>query len=353
MNEHQSILEQMLQDMDTADALYRPTQFWRIAADRLIDEVERKGLNRFRSMAGPLSYFVPTYGFPGFHADNARFDNVRSALSQLSLGDSRCMLHLERLLSGEAQAESDYRVLVAADRGGAPHLDQFSESEVGEPIEQFKFDGRLFSRSSLNYLIGLAFLKIHCDLSDVKVVLEIGGGFGSLGEILLSDARNNYFYVDVDIPPTIHVATRYLTTLYGAAAVLGYKAAREMDCISLAEVAQVHKAAMLASWQLPKLVGTIDLFVNFISFQEMEPEIVRNYLAQVDRLCTRFVLLRNIREGKAKSVSKDALGVREPTIGGMYDMFLQNYTLKSVNTMPFGYQTVDGFHSELRLYERR
>ena len=182
-------------------------------------------------------------------------------------------------------------------------------------------------------------------------MLEIGAGFGSLGEILLSDERNECLYVDVDIPPTIQVATYYLASVFGEKAVLDYQAARAMGVVDLADVSRSHKAAMLATWQLPKVVGKVDLFVNFISFQEMEPDVVRNYLSHVGRLGARYVLLRNLREGKAKAKSAKDVGVCDPVLGGMYDSFLARYRLLATNTVPFGYLTVDGFHSELRLYE--
>ena len=51
-------------------------------------------------------------------------------------------------------------------------------------------------------------------------------------------------------------------------------------------------------WQIEKLKGKIDLFVNFISFQEMEPEVVKNYLLKVINLKPKYILLRNLREGK-------------------------------------------------------
>jgi putative sugar O-methyltransferase len=345
-------LDEMLADMSSASELYKPTQFWQAALAPLIEELSSEALHRFRSMPGPLDFFVPTYGFPGYHADPETFTSVRAALDGLRLSDRRCLSHLERLLSGEAQAEADFRVLVAADEERSPFLSRFSESSVGAPLEQFTFDGRRFSRSSLNYLTGLAFLKRHCDTSQIRAVVEIGAGFGSLGEILLTDPRNECFYVDVDIPPTVHAATYYLSRVFGDDAVLDYRAAKSMDVIDLKQVSRSHRAAAIATWQLPKVTGLVDLFVNFISFQEMEPAVVRNYLAHVDRLQSRYVLLRNLREGKAKARSANDVGVQEPIRGEMYDGFLDRYRLRATNTVPFGYRTVDGFHSELRLYER-
>jgi hypothetical protein len=185
----------------------------------------------------------------------------------------------------------------------------------------------------------------------VRTALEIGGGFGSLGEILLSDARNDVFYIDVDIPPTIHCAHHYLAGVFGEGAVLGYAATRDEPTLDIPSIRSEYRAATLAAWQLPRLQGTVDLLVNFISFQEMEPDVVRNYLREADRLKARYVLLRNLLEGKARK--KDGtVGVIEPITGGMYDEYLEGYRLAATNTVPFGYRTVDGFHSELRLYER-
>ena len=58
---------------------------------------------------------------------------------------------------------------------------------------------------------------------------------------------------------------------------------------------KLRKITCLSSWQIEKLLGKIDIFVNFISFQEMEPKVVRNYINHVIRLSPKFILLRNLR----------------------------------------------------------
>jgi hypothetical protein len=79
--------------------------------------------------------------------------------------------------------------------------------------------------------------------------MEIGGGFGTLGEVMAAGGIENFRYIDLDIPPTSFVAQSYF--------------------------------------------------------------------------------------------------------GEDYDDFLMNYDRIATNVYPFGYRTVDGFHSELRLYKRR
>jgi len=129
-----------------------------------------------------------------------------------------------------------------------------------------------------------------------------------------------------------------------------YRQTRELDRIPVPSAPQ---QMVLCPWQLPSVEGKIDLFVNFISFQEMEPHVVENYLQHVDRLTARFVLLRNLREGKPVKSEQRKYGVDKPILGSDYDALLPGYELMATNVYPFGYRTVDGFHSELRLYRRR
>ena len=68
----------------------------------------------------------------------------------------------------------------------------------------------------------------------------------------------------------------------------------------------------MCSWQIEKLIGKIDVFINFISFQEMEPEVVKNYIKHVQRLSPKFILLRNLKEGK-QIRTKRSIGVLKQT----------------------------------------
>ena len=145
------------------------------------------------------------------------------------------------------------------------------------------------------------------------------------------------------------VASYYLANQPGSN-LIPYGETRNVDYISFPDL---KSQAVLCPWQLPLLQGSADLFVNFISFQEMEPHVVRDYLYHADRLNCGFVLLRNLREGKQRRSERVTYGVETPTVGNDYDRFLPNYRLVATNVIPFGFRTIDGFNSELRLYERR
>lgn len=334
-------------DANMQSGLYRPTYFWHGASSRIVNEICTNGIECFRSLPEILSYFSPTYGSPGNGYTAQQSSDLLEIFCEKNPQDTKSQLALKQFLNGEMQALSDYRVLLASDEPDKlPYLHTFSESSVGKPIEQFEFDNRRFSRSSLNYLLGLAMLKKHLDGDIPCTVMEIGGGFGTLGEVLTSADIENLRYIDIDIPPTSYVAQYYLCEILGKENVATYAETRDLPII---EIDTLPTASVFCPWQIEKLQGKVDLFVNFISFQEMEPHIVENYLDQVKRLDARWILLRNLREGKQVKMGKNSVGVEKPILTDNYLDILEGYELIERNVFPFGYKTVDGFHSELLL----
>lgn len=350
VNDRYPELALALTDMQGQNPLYRPTAFWDAASQEIAAELSEHGLEQFRRLPKPLSFFAPTYGPPGSSLSQDQVEDLEKRFREEYPDAKKQQLRLSFLFGGEAEALADYRVLIAADDPSRlPALDRFSESDFGAPVEHFEFEGRRFSRSALNYLLGLAFLKKHLGGEVPRTVLEIGGGFGTLGEVLASSGIEGLRYVDLDIPPTSFVAQNYLTAVLGEAHVSTYAQTREREEI---EIDSLRQTSVLCAWQIEKLRGQVDLFVNFISFQEMEPHIVRNYLSHVARLGTRWVLLRNMREGKQKRAAGHHVGVDTPILGDDYLAMLPGYELVARNVLPFGYRTVDGFHSELLLLRK-
>jgi len=340
----------VLQNLDSADAIYQPTSFWMETVDSIGPQLRDGGVARFRSHSGCGKFFCPTYLIESLSAFDP--DITKTFVGELEangLGRKQKAL-LQQLLVGHHLALADYRAYLAGDVDvGSLNLSHASESALGEPAGQCEFDGRVFSRSMLNYLNLLVFLKRNVDCSGIKHVLEIGGGFGTLGEILISDPDREYTYVDLDIPPTIYPASWYLDQVAGDqfASAIDFKEGE----ISFSQIES--KSCVFPTWYLPRLRGSFDLFVNSISFQEMEPRVVRNYAAQIARLQCRYVLLRNLREGKPKKNSSSASPcVEEPVVSESYDQIFaaEGYRLIGENVHPFGFATADGFHSEIRLY---
>ena len=345
-----AMLELALAKMKAQKPIYQPTAFWAAASERIAQELTNVGMAQFRRIPTATSYFVPNYSGPASGLSHAQAEMLTLALHDKHPSSSKAHQALKHFISGRQAALADYRVLLASDRPKQlPMLQAFSENEYGQPLEQFVWNGQRYSRSSLNYLLGLCFLKAHLGADVPRTVLEIGGGFGTLGEIWAQSNIPGWKYIDIDIPPTQFVADQYLKAVLGRDQVTGFDDVPEAQDIS---IYQLRPASVLCSWQIEQLQGEVDLFVNFISFQEMEPDVVANYLHHVDRLQSRWVLLRNMREGK--QIQKDGhVGVKTPIRSDDYVHMLPNYQLVARNVHPFGYETVDGFHSELQLFKRK
>ena len=343
------ILNLMNEDVKNADPLYQPTKFWATRAQLVESGWREYGLENFRCKGYGVGMFVPSYGMKSYVPMDKGLNGVKEfVIDQFPDPNfyNKVSHYIEYSFSGEAEALADYRVLRAADSEIKPFL-TVSESQVGNPRDQYCFDGKYYSRSMLNYLLGLCFLKKHCDTSKIESVMEIGGGYGTLGEILLGDERNNAFYINFDIPPTGAVSSYYLSEVLDKKRIGDYLDLKEAEEHNISELRAQYDVVNLPAWEIEKLTGSVDLFVNFISFQEMEPEVVSNYAKKVEAVNPTYILLRNIREGKrANNVDKQIFGED-------YDSFFENYKLVATNVIPFGFRTMDNFNSELRLYTKK
>jgi putative sugar O-methyltransferase len=334
-----ALLDQMLAAMERAPELYRPTNFWQTGLRGIVEDLRSRGVETFRSHPSARVMYVPTY------TENSRL--LRLAGEVLRRRGVPGVPTLRWRLLNHQQAWFDHAVATGLDPDGGLNLRGATESTVGSPVEQFTFDGLRYSRSFLNYLRGLVFFKRVVPDADVRRVLEIGGGYGTLGEILLQG--NDVTYVDVDIPPVGFVAGWYLQQVFGRDRIAAWDETRDLTTIDLDTL---DRSAVLAPWQLPQVTGQVDLFVNFISFQEMEREVVENYVAQVERLGARWVLLRNSRDGK-QTGGPGELGVREPVKRADYlDMF-SGYELVASDFRLFGHRQPSGFRSEVMVFARR
>ncbi len=352
MNTKYKLLNTMINDMQGQSDLYKPTMFWELASQRVIKALEVDSISNFRNLTTCRYYFVPGYSAVEYLDNKKKYDPTIDKFNEI-VGDKRFVTRLKRLFTGEATAFSDYRVLLSSNLDKPPYTNLVSESKIGNPIEQVTFNERNFSRSFLNYMLGLNFLKQTVDTTNIKTVMEIGGGFGTLGEILLKDKRNNAFYINADIPPIGFVSSYYLQEVLGKENVADYENTKDLEVLNIEELKQKYDAINICSWQVPKLKGQLDLFVNFISFQEMEPEVVKNYCNYVDKLEPKYLLLRNMQEGKKVRSNEHNAGVKKPILGDDYNDFFPNYQFVDSDSEVFGFTTEDGFHSQLRIYKRK
>jgi putative sugar O-methyltransferase len=294
--------KQLLEGVRDCDPIYRPTNFWTPGLRDILADLEERGLDGFKSWPTAGFWFYPGYGRPLAPGTvDKTFKRAVKANPALT------RLWWLRSLNGFREAVRDFDAArLAWDQSRWPfELDGFGESAVGRPVRHYALteqDDVRWGKPYLNYLLCLAALSRHVD-SPPRHFLEIGGGFGVLGEILMQrdqEAR----YVNLDIPPLLTVASYYLTTLFG-------------DRVLVPDVTgsgplDLPGSACLPNWRLPDVRGPFDVFVNSFSFQEMEPHVVDHYLDMVTDLGVTYVVSLNSRDGKRRAAAGTEGGVLEP-----------------------------------------
>lgn len=288
-----SSLRLAFDQMKSADELYFPTSFWQPGVRALLSDLDTRGIETFKSWPSSAYFFYPKYS-PVL--SYAQVDEVMPTLLAAAPRAGRAFF-FNRLV-GAKDVDRDVDVALALlDTEKLPlDLERSGESNVGklpQAYRPFGADGPTFGRPFLNYALIMAALSRHLD-RPIKSAIEIGAGFGVLGELLMH-ADPTVQYVDLDIPPLSVIAHYYLSTVFPKAKFLS-----NLDLASRGtlELGEGQPSACLSSWHLPQLTGTTDLFVNSFSFQEMEPHVVQNYAAQVARLGARYVVSLNSRAGK-------------------------------------------------------
>jgi putative sugar O-methyltransferase len=307
-----AVTKRSLDEIDDVDPLYRPTNFWQPGLRQLLGDMDEMGLERFKAWPTATYWFYPTYGA------NLLPETTDAAVARAIELQPDAQTHEARLregLTGAAEARRDLEVVrLIWDQQRWPFkVMARGESRIGEPPQHFHLAGdkRGWTKPYLNYLLCLAALSRHVDRPP-RSVLELGGGFGVLGEILMRRSAQ-LRYVDLDIPPLMTVASYYLRELVGD----------RIDVYDDSWAGRVgpDRSAVLPSWRIDDVDGPFDLFVNCFSFQEMEPHVVANYVAKVAEKDVAWVVSLNSRKGKPKASDGGIGVVDQVTSARIIEMF--------------------------------
>jgi putative sugar O-methyltransferase len=304
MTDWAALTRRTLAGIEVCDPIYRPTSFWRNVVPRLLVDLETNGLETFKSWPTAATWFYPTYG-SGFTQDT--IDAIYESASQINPAVEKGSF--ADALNGTYRARRDFdAVRLVWDHSRWPYdLEGLGESLVGRPPEFFRLWGPDrdvgWTRPYLNYLLCLAALSHHVD-SPPRSLIEIGGGFGVLGEIVMSrdpDAR----YVNLDLPPLLTVSSYYLDGLFGDRVTVYDDAVADTGPVEL------PASGCLPNWRIADVPGPFDVFVNSFSFQEMEPDVVEHYVSYVAAKRVSYVVSLNSRVGKPKATAANEIGVAE------------------------------------------
>jgi putative sugar O-methyltransferase len=134
----------------------------------------------------------------------------------------------------------------------------------------------------LKLLDTLDYMDSSVNLSKVRSVIEIGGGFGVNVDMQIQLFPNIRKFLYVDIAPNLYVGTQYLKTKYGAS-VVDFQMSKDLTEIKFKSNDSLEIFCILPM-QIEKVNSKFDLFHNAHSFVEMPRESVVNYASQVRKL---------------------------------------------------------------------
>jgi putative sugar O-methyltransferase len=334
-----TLLDLMLSDMAAADFLYRPTNFWSIRQTPLVDELRTAGLAGFRRRKNS---FLTSFGAtdiknPAYRLDLKSVRGVNNRILRRVPGWTRLIDRLSRTLDsaivprGGFNPENLHRLAYtyceacARTCPNAKNLAEFSESLVGDPEEFYvSREGNVYTIRGLNYYLRY----LHCcrvfSFGDVSTIAELGSGAGRQAELLLK-LHNNLTILLFDIAPQIYVAERYLATAFPGR-VISYAETRTMTELGGFQPGHIY---IFGSWQFPLLERCkFDVFWNAASMQEMEPDVVENYLGIVNRAGPRYVFIEAVMHGHHLARRAGEPGVLRKTTRENYVRGLSNYEIR-------------------------
>lgn len=332
-----ALLDLMMEDLRAAPPLFQPTAYWQRYERDFLPEIRERGLHDFRRRENSvLSSFGATdllpevgVGLPAGSIVAKLAERVAQRVPALWQWLHHWVAFATRGLALRHPYDTDTRtlrelahafVVLHGAHAGARPLADAEASPIGNPADLFEVGGRRYTMSFLYYYMRYAYVQARIDLDALRSVVELGSGAGKRVEVL-KQLHPRLGFLLFDIPPQLYIAEQYLKARFPGD-VVSYRETRDLEKI---DPVVPGKILLFACHQLPLLEGSaFDLFWNAASFQDMEPEVVANYLAPVNR-GARFVYLMELFAGKQRLGRDEGAGVREPTTWPLYENSLSSF----------------------------
>lgn len=343
------LLKLMLEDTKHVPDIYKPTNYWAVYEKKFIPELQKLGLHDFRRRKNSI---LSSFGATDFSPTLCQIDLFRTRIfnnriirklpywsrflsfknSIINRIFSRCNLYnIEDL----KQLSYEY-VRILGEKVGAKSIDEFEASLAGNPEDIIKIDKKIYTMSILYYYLRYVYCCKYLDFNNIEIMVELGCGVGKQIEVI-KKLHPHISFLLFDIPPQLYVSEQYLNVVFHDS-VVSYKDTRNMD--SIPDIRK-GKIFIFGNWKFPILEKVkIDLFWNAASFQEMEPEVVSNYLKYINKRANT-VFLQEQMSGKELAKKKGKHGVLKQTKLEDYKNLLTNFQLVDISPvlMPIGKMT--------------
>lgn len=334
------LLRLMLDDLAAAPAAFKPTNYWSVYERRFIPELAERGLADFRRRRKSV---LASFGATDYRPRGAYLDLIRSRLfgnrvTQVVPGWKRLLALVSDLFNRdrlspvgldmygcglpELQETALRLTQLYGQVAGARPVDSIELSCAGNPEDTFEIDGRPYTMRGLYYYLRYAYCCQFADFDTIELLVELGSGMGRQIEVI-KKLHPRIRIMAFDIPPQLYVGEQFLSTVFPDA-IIGYETTRTYQVMPELPAGAI---AICGTAKFPLLRRQrIGLFWNAVSFQEMEPDVVANYLGYVAPVA-EAVYLQERMGGKRVSRAPGEPGVLQPTTIADYRRGLPNHTL--------------------------
>ncbi|RZL45229.1 MAG: putative sugar O-methyltransferase [Pedobacter sp.] len=337
----------MLKDVRTAPPEYAPTNYWSVYEKKFVPELNQFGLKDFRKRQNSvLSSFgatdlISSFDHINLYSNIFFYNGFTRKIPFYTAFLTKLNKTFNTVLTSRVSEEKQYKKKKASldfasntgKKAGAKHLESIETSLVGNPEDVFEVNGKNYTRSFLYYYLRYVYCYPFVDFDKINTLVELGSGAGKQTEVL----KKLYPHLTIilfDIPPQLYVCERYLSTVFPDS-VVSYKDTRDIKSLQNIEKGKIY---ILGTWQFPLLNDIkIDIFWNAASFQEMEPDVVANYLKPIDKQAD-LVFLQEEMGGKEVAHKEGKFGVLKKTTLNDYKKSLSNFELVDLapTLMPTG-----------------
>ncbi len=349
VNDNFPLLEKMMIDLKNADNFYQPTNYWAVYEKIFLPELKKKGLKDFRRRRRSVlgSFGATDIDLHAVVDISTPFSRINRIAGQMLNG----YIERSKIISvnpfginpGFVTSYFHEYVRQKMERINLS-INNCPTSLYGNPEDIVNINGNYWSLMHLQYCVILADFLTFSPINDGDVVLELGTGMGRNVEVMAHLFPKSTFFV-VDIPPQLYVANQYLQSVFGSR-VVTYQDAVELfpdDNNSLPEGLR-GKIIILPTWRMPAWSKLkLDLFWNSASFQEMEPDVVKNYLQLACSMSPGWIYINALPHGNYWREWKPGVGgTKLPVKDDIYfDTLKEFYTLHQLYNTDYFLRTKD------------
>lgn len=313
-------LRAMFDEMEKAPSLYQPGPFWRELTEVGLRQLDRAGMTNFKRTVN-MTYFnwgvlgilhhqlIPVLKAwlksPTLQVLKARFPDPRTAVdgveARTHVSDYR--VKLKEVASFNRATATIYMIYVAMLYDCVRRIDKqnllgtLTEPEFGNPFA-ISYRGCSTSQDLCNSVHEYYSATSGSSPDALTEVAELGPGYGRLAYVYLS-AHSSLRYTMIDIPPALHVAQEYASTVYEGESVFYFRPFDSFEDVR--DEFEASRIRFLEPHQFRLLPDKyFDLVINVSSLHEMTLDQVTNYLSEIDAKCSGHFYSKQWRRSQAK-----------------------------------------------------